>query len=156
MVGTQQVLGIIWHEGQNQGKANWITAISNFSWSSFISTWLLRYKFIPKPTLKEREEIQYKHNQNHKHGPRFNLSSSSIIMWGSKPLLTMNTADISVFTLQRLYTLPTIRVFLDARVCKALKHFQREWQGFTTRPLQRFPNLQRSAKVSGRSGHNPP
>jgi hypothetical protein len=42
---------------------------------------------------------------------------------------------------QRLYTLPTIHVSLDARVCKALKHFQGEWQGFTTRPLQRFPNL---------------
>jgi hypothetical protein len=27
--------------------------------------------------------------------------------------------DISVFTLQRLYTLPTIRISLDARVCKA-------------------------------------
>jgi hypothetical protein len=27
-----------------------------------------------------------------------------------------------------LYTLPTIRVSLDARVCKALKHFQSDWQ----------------------------
>jgi hypothetical protein len=31
----------------------------------------------------------------------------------------MSTADILVFTLQRLYTLPTARVSLDARVCKA-------------------------------------
>jgi hypothetical protein len=45
-------------------------------------------------------------------------------MWGSKPLLTVSTADISVFTLQRLYTLPTIRVSLDARVCKALNTFK--------------------------------
>jgi hypothetical protein len=73
--------------------------------------------------------------------PQFRSSLSSIIMSGSKPLLTVSTADISVFTLQRLYTLPIIRVSLDARVCKALKHFQGEWQGFTTRPLQRFPNL---------------
>jgi hypothetical protein len=29
-------------------------------------------------------------------------------------------ADISVFTLQRLYTLPTIRVSLDVRIYKAL------------------------------------
>jgi phosphoribosylformylglycinamidine (FGAM) synthase-like enzyme len=29
-------------------------------------------------------------------------------------------ADISVFTLQRFYNLPTIHVCLDARVCKAL------------------------------------
>jgi hypothetical protein len=68
----------------------------------------------------------------------------------------MSTADISVFTLQRLYTLPTTHVSLDARVCKALTHFRGEWQEFATRPLQRFSNLQRSAKVSGRSGHNPP
>jgi hypothetical protein len=46
-----------------------------------------------------------------------------------------------------LYTLPIIRVSLDARVCKTLKHFQGEWQGFTMTPLQRFPNLQRSAEV---------
>jgi hypothetical protein len=60
----------------------------------------------------------------------------------------MSTADTSVFTLQRLYTLPTTHIFLDAWVCKALKHFRGEWKGFTTRPLQRFPNLQRSAKIS--------
>jgi hypothetical protein len=74
----------------------------------------------------------------------------------SKPFLTVSTADILVFTLQRLYTLPTTHVSLDARVCKALKHFRGEWRGFTTRPLQRFPNVQWSAKVLGRSGHNPP
>jgi hypothetical protein len=44
----------------------------------------------------------------------------------SKPLLTVSTADILVFTLERLYTLTTTRVSLDARVCKALKHFQDE------------------------------
>ena len=38
-------------------------------------------------------------------------SSSSVIMWGSRPLMTVSTADISVLnTLQRLYTLPTSRV----------------------------------------------
>ena len=31
-------------------------------------------------------------------------------MCGSKPLITMSTTDISVFTLQRLYTFTTIRV----------------------------------------------
>ena len=35
----------------------------------------------------------------------------------------MITADISIFTLQRLYTFITIMFSLDARVCKALKHF---------------------------------
>jgi hypothetical protein len=61
----------------------------------------------------------------------------------------MSMADISIFTLQRLYTLPTTHVSLDARICKALKHFRGEWQGSTTRPLKRFPNLQQSAKVLG-------
>jgi hypothetical protein len=50
-------------------------------------------------------------------------------MRGSKPLLTVSTADRSVFTLERLYTLPTVRVPLIARVCKALKHFRGEWLG---------------------------
>jgi hypothetical protein len=57
MFGTQQVLGIVWHEGQKEEKADWLTVISNFSWSNFISTSLLRYKFIPKPTLKETEQV---------------------------------------------------------------------------------------------------
>jgi hypothetical protein len=45
-------------------------------------------------------------------------------MRGSKPLLTVSTTDISDFTLQRMYTLPTIHISLDAHVCKALKQFQ--------------------------------
>jgi hypothetical protein len=45
------------------------------------------------------------------------------------PLLTVSTADRSVFTLQRLYTLPTVRVPHVARVSKALKHFRGEWLG---------------------------
>jgi hypothetical protein len=43
--------------------------------------------------------------------------------------LTVSTADRSVFTLQRLYTLPTVRVPHVAQVCKALKHFRGEWPG---------------------------
>jgi hypothetical protein len=141
MVGTQQVLGIIWHEGQKQEKADWLTAISNFSCSSFISTWLLRYKFIPKPTLKEREEIQHKHIQNHIHGSWFNSSSSSVIMWGSKPLLTESTTDISVFTLQRLYTLSTIVSPNLPEVTSLLNTSEVSGKRFTTSPLQRFPNV---------------
>jgi hypothetical protein len=57
MVGTQQVLRIIWYEGQKQGKADYLTAISNFSWSSFISTCLPRHKFIQKPTLRYNRNI---------------------------------------------------------------------------------------------------
>jgi hypothetical protein len=52
ITSVSTLMGIIWHEGQKQGKADWLTAISNFSWSSFISTWLLRYKFIPKTHIK--------------------------------------------------------------------------------------------------------
>jgi hypothetical protein len=41
----------------------------------------------------------------------------------------VSTADRSVFTLQRLYTLPIVLVPHVSRVCKALKHFRGEWLG---------------------------
>jgi hypothetical protein len=40
----------------------------------------------------------------------FHHQQSLIIMWGSKPLKTMSTVGQLVYTLQRLYTLPTTRV----------------------------------------------
>jgi hypothetical protein len=43
--------------------------------------------------------------------------------------LTVSTADQSVFTLQRLYTLPTVRVPHVPRVDQTLKHFRGEWLG---------------------------
>jgi hypothetical protein len=50
--------------------------------------------------------------QGHRNNPKsiLNPSLSSLIMWGSRPLLTVSTADRSVFTLQRLHTFPTVRV----------------------------------------------
>ena len=38
------------------------------------------------------------------------MISIKLNMWGSEPLLTVSTADISVFTLQRLHTFTTSRV----------------------------------------------
>ena len=108
-------------------------AVSIFSWSYFISKHLLtRYKFIPTHLSKKILK-----NPTHTKEPQVNYSSSSIIMWGSRPLMTVSTADISVLnTLQRLYTLPTSRV-------KVPKNFEPNhvWlHRDATRPLQRFSN----------------
>jgi hypothetical protein len=41
-------VGKVWMQSLKQGKANRLTALSNFSWSNFFSTWLLiKYKYIP-------------------------------------------------------------------------------------------------------------
>ena len=67
-------------------------AVNIYSWSYFISEHLLtRYKFIPTH-LSIKDISLY---QNHRN-LRLNYSSSLIIMWGSKSLVTMSTIEISV------------------------------------------------------------
>jgi hypothetical protein len=95
-------------------------------------------------------------SQNHKNHDLIS-SLSLIIMWGSKPLLIVSTAVRSVFTLQRLYTLPTVCVPHVARVCKALKHFRGEclgvhYEAFTK--VCRRPTARDS--YSSGADHNPP
>jgi hypothetical protein len=60
-------------------------------------------------------------------------------MWGSKLLVIMSTVDISVFTLQRLYTLPTIHVSHVAQGREPLKHFQGEWLGIHYEAFTKIP-----------------
>ena len=79
-------------------------------------------------------------------------------MWGSKPLVTVSTADISV-----LHSAKVVHFHHNSRksseelctqprcVDQAQYHTSEVWlHRDATRPLQRFPNLHWSAKVSGR------
>jgi hypothetical protein len=76
-----------------QGKADRLTALSNFSWLNFISTWLLiKYKYIPTH-IKHKGKIHHKNMARITREHDLSPSSSSIIMWGSRPLLTMSTAN---------------------------------------------------------------
>ena len=67
-------------------------------------------------------------------------------MWGSRPLLTVSTADRSVLTLQRLYTFTTARVkvpknFEPNHACadQAQYHTSEVWlHRDATKPLQRY------------------
>jgi hypothetical protein len=73
------------------------------------------------------------------------------------PLLTVSTADRLVFTLQRLYTLPTIHVPHVARVCKALKHFRGEWLGVHYEAFTKERRETNSPQqLQLRADHNPP
>jgi hypothetical protein len=69
--------------------------LSNFSWSSFISTWILiKYKFIPTHNYhKEIDKICHKHMASITREHDLSPSSSSIIMWGSRPPMTVGTAN---------------------------------------------------------------
>jgi hypothetical protein len=43
--------------------------------------------------------------------------------------MTVSSAVYQIYTLQRLYHVPTSRVSHVARVCKALRHYRDEWLG---------------------------
>jgi hypothetical protein len=90
---TQQVWEKEWMQRLYSGLG--YKHLSNFSWSSFISTWLLiKYKFIPTHNYhKEIDKIRHKHMATITREHDLSPSSSSIIMWGSRPLLTMSTAN---------------------------------------------------------------
>jgi hypothetical protein len=72
---TQQV----W--GKNECKGfivDWALSIQHFSWSTFISTWLLiKYKFIPTP-VRHKDKIGHKHMANITREHDWSPSSSSI------------------------------------------------------------------------------
>jgi hypothetical protein len=90
---TQQVWKKIWMQRLYSGLD--FKHLSNFSWSSFISTWLLiKYKFIPTHNYhKEIDKIHHKHMARITREHDLSPSSSSIIMWGSRPPLTVGTAN---------------------------------------------------------------
>jgi hypothetical protein len=90
---TQQVWGKTWMQRLYSGLG--YKHLSNFSWSSFISTWLLiKYKFISTHNYhKEVDEIHHKHMDNITTEHDLSPSSSLIIMWGSRTLLTVSMAN---------------------------------------------------------------
>jgi hypothetical protein len=90
---TQQVWKKIWMQRLYSGLG--YKHLSNFSWSSFISTWLLtKYKFIPTHNnRKEIDKIRHKHMPSITRENDLSPSSSSIIMWGSRPPLSVGTAN---------------------------------------------------------------
>jgi hypothetical protein len=79
-----------------------------------------------------------------------------IIMWGSRPLLTVSTTDRSALTLQRLYTFTTARVkvpknFEPNHACADQAQYQTTevWlHRDATKPLQRYAEDQQPATVT--------
>jgi hypothetical protein len=90
---TEQVWRKIWMQRLYSGLG--YKHLSNFSWSNFISTTLLiKYKFIPTHSYhKEIDKIRHKHMASITREHDLSPSSSLVIMWGSRPLLTMSTAN---------------------------------------------------------------
>jgi hypothetical protein len=90
---TQQVWKKIWMQRLYSGLG--FKHLSNFSWSSFISTWLLiKYKFIPTHNYhKEIDKILHKHMASITREHDLSSSLSSLIMWGSRAPVTVGTAN---------------------------------------------------------------
>jgi hypothetical protein len=124
--------------------------LRNFSWSNFISTWLLiKYKFIPTHNYhKEIDKIRHKYMASMTRVHNLSPSSSLVIMWGSWLLLTMSTANRLVLhsaevvhfhhkqrkSSKELWTQP-------CDTDQAPYHTTDVWlHRDATRPLQRFPS----------------
>jgi hypothetical protein len=90
---TQQVWGKTWMQRLYSGPSH--KNLSNFSWSSFISTWLLiKYKSIPTHNYhKVIDKVRHKHMASITREHDLSTSLSSLIMWESRLLLTVSTAN---------------------------------------------------------------
>jgi hypothetical protein len=105
---TQQVWGKTWM--QRLYSVLGYKHLSNFSWSSFISTWLLiKYMFIPTHNYhKVIDKIRHKHMASITSEHDLNTSLSSLIMWGSRPLLTVSTANQLVHSADVVHLYPQV------------------------------------------------
>jgi hypothetical protein len=90
---TQQVWEKTWMQRLYSGLG--FKHLRNFSWSTFISTWLLiKYKFIPTHNYhKEVHKIRHKHMASITKENDLSPYSSSVIMWGSRLPVTVGTSN---------------------------------------------------------------